>query len=72
MKTLSILIAAATLFASSLLFSACSHPDVQNTRQAGINNRQDRIDARSSGRNARWAERGEREDARSEARFNSW
>jgi hypothetical protein len=64
--------AALTLLGASLLFSACSTPGVQDARTTGLNNRQDRIDSRYNARQERWQERGEREDARAQARFDSW
>jgi hypothetical protein len=39
---------------------------------SGIENRQGRIDSRTAARQERWRVRGEREDGRAEARFNSW
>ena len=72
MKTFARLIAIVTLLGSSIFLSACSTPGVQDARASGLDNRQDRIDSRTSARNARWQERGEREDARAKARFDSW
>ena len=72
MKTLARLIATVTLLGSSIFLSACSTPGVQNARASGLENRQSRIDSRTSARQARWQERGEREDARAKARFDSW
>lgn len=64
-----------TLFAVvglSTLFSGCSTPEVQDTRQTGLERRQDRIDSRTYSRQARWEERARREDARIDARMDSW
>jgi hypothetical protein len=60
------------LLLSSLCLSGCSTPEVQDARSTGLNNRQDRIDSRSSARQDRWSERAAREDARSAAAFDSW
>jgi hypothetical protein len=57
------------LAASSLLLSACM---TQEARTERVERRQDRIDARTSGRQDRWEVRAEREDARAKARFDSW
>ena len=72
MKSLTRHIVAAALLGASLLLSACSTSGVQNARASGVENRQDRIDSRTSARQDRWQERGEREDARAKARFDSW
>ncbi len=72
MKKLTYLLSAAALLGASLLLSACSTPGVQDARQSGVENRQDRIDSRTYARQDRWKERGEREDARAKARFDSW
>ena len=72
MKTPAQLIAAVVLLGSTILLSACSTPGVQDARATGVENRQDRIDSRTSARQGRWQERGEREDARAKARFDSW
>jgi hypothetical protein len=45
---------------------------VQDARASGVENRQDRIDSRTAARQERWKVRGEREDARAKARFDSW
>jgi hypothetical protein len=64
---------AALIFASAVIFcSACSSPDVQNTRAAGLENRQSRMDSRTGARQERWKVRGEREDARAAGRLDSW
>lgn len=60
------------LLLNSILLSACSTPGVQQTRASALERRQDRIDSRTAARQERWRVRGEREDARAEARFNSW
>ena len=70
MKTILHLITAALLGLSGFL-SACSTSGVQDARSSGVNNRQDRIDSRTSARQGRWQERGEREDARAKARFDA-
>ena len=72
MKTMTHLAIAVALFVSSILLSACSTSGVQDTRQSGVERRQDRMDSRTSARQDRWSERGEREDARAKARFDSW
>jgi len=72
MKTLSSLIAAATLLATSFFLAACSTSTVKDARASGVENRQDRIDSRAEARQERWQVRGEREDARAKARFDSW
>lgn len=72
MKTHPRLLLLAALSASAFAFGACASPGVQDARMSGVERRQDRIDARTSARQARWKERAEREDARAEARFNSW
>jgi hypothetical protein len=72
MKMPTPLIAAVALLAASILLSACSTPGVQDARAAGLDNRQDRMDSRTSARQDRWAERSAREDARAKARFDSW
>lgn len=66
------LLVAFALTATSLFFSACSTDEVQDTRQSGLERRQDRMDSRTAARQERWAERGAREDARAKARFDSW
>lgn len=72
MNPLTFLIAGVALLASTMVFSACSTAGVQNARASGLENRQDRMDSRTSARQERWSERGEREDARAKARFDSW
>ena len=71
MKNTTHFIAFIALALTSLALSACTSSGVQDARQSGVNNRQDRIDSRTSARQGRWQERGEREDARAEARFNA-
>lgn len=63
-RTLSVLLLATTLL------SACQ--SAQDARMAGVQRQQDRIDARAAARQERWSERAAHEDARAEARFNSW
>lgn len=72
MKSLIHLGLTVALFAPTLLLSACSTQGVQDTRQRGVENRQDRIDSRYYSRQERWKERGEREDARAQARMDNW
>jgi outer membrane murein-binding lipoprotein Lpp len=72
MKPPTYLIAVTALLVAFLLFSACSTHGVQHARASGLDNRQDRIDSRTSARQDRWAERADREDARAKARFDSW
>lgn len=73
MKTLAhLIIPGVALLGSSILFSACSTAGVQNTRDAGLDNRQNRMDSRTGARQGRWSERSAREDARAQARFDSW
>lgn len=60
------------LTSAPLVLSACSTPGVQDARASGVEHRQDRIDSRTYARQERWRVRGEREDARASARFNSW
>jgi hypothetical protein len=72
MKTLTNITAAVALLGASLLLSSCSTSGVQEARASGVESRQDRIDSRTSARQERWQERGEREDARAKARFDSW
>lgn len=52
--------------------TGCSTSEVQETRTSGVERRQDRMDSRTAGRQERWKVRGEREDARAAARFDSW
>jgi len=72
MKFLPHLIAASAFLGASVLFTSCSTSGVQEARASGLENRQDRIDSRTSARQDRWSERAEREDARAKARFDSW
>jgi hypothetical protein len=72
MKILNSLVFFAAVASSSLLLSSCSSPSVQEARLSGIENRQSRIDSRTAARQERWRIRGEREDARAAARFDSW
>ena len=65
------LIALAALLAASQMFASCSHPGVANSRQSALDNRQDRMDARTDARTQRWQTRGDREDARAQARFDA-
>jgi hypothetical protein len=72
MKTLTSVIAAASLLGSSILLSACSTTPVADARTSGVERRQSRMDSRTAARQERWKVRGEREDARAAARFDSW
>lgn len=67
-----LIVALVALITANLFISGCSTSGVQETRQSGVERRQDRMDSRTSARQARWQERGEREDARAAARFDSW
>lgn len=70
MKSPTLIVAAVVLLGASIFLSACSTPGVQDARASGLDNRQDRMDSRTSARQNRWAERGAREDARAKARFD--
>jgi outer membrane murein-binding lipoprotein Lpp len=72
MKTSIRLFAGAVLLGITVLLSGCSTSTVQDARSSGVDRRQDRIDARTAGRQERWEERAAREDARAAARFDSW
>lgn len=72
MKTIVRYSAAALLIGILGMLSACSTSGVQNARAEGLNNRQDRIDSRTSARQGRWEERANRQDARADAWFDSW
>ncbi len=72
MKLHTSIIAAVVLLGASIFLSGCSSSGVQDARASGLDNRQSRMDSRTSGRQDRWQERDEREDARSRARFDSW
>jgi|GEM_PF-4520146 len=72
MKLLSLSFAASLVFGSAFCLTGCSTSGVQETRGEGVERRQDRIDSRTSARQERWKVRGEREDARAAARFDSW
>jgi hypothetical protein len=71
MKTLSHLVATAVLLGSSIFTAGCSTSGVQDARMSGVERRQERMDSRTSARQERWRERGEREDARAAARFDA-
>ena len=66
------LICASLLAASGFTFTSCSTQEVGDARQTGVERRQDRMDSRTSARQDRWSERAAREDARANARFESW
>jgi hypothetical protein len=72
MKSLTHFTTVVALVGAALFLSSCSTSGVQEARASGVESRQDRIDSRTSARQARWQERGEREDARAKARFDSW
>ncbi|HET6408020.1 MAG TPA: hypothetical protein VFG14_09080 [Chthoniobacteraceae bacterium] len=72
MKCLLRLLAMIALLGPSIAISACSTSGVQDARASGVDRRQDRMDSRTAARQERWRERGEREDARAAARFDSW
>ena len=72
MKSPTPIIALVALLGASIFLSACTSPGVQDARASGLDNRQSRMDSRTSARQDRWQERGEREDARAQARFDSW
>jgi hypothetical protein len=72
MKPIISLLTLSTLLAATVLISACSSSGVQDSRASGVNRRQDRMDSRTGARQDRWSERGSREDARAQARFDSW
>jgi hypothetical protein len=72
MKTLTRFLAVISFLGPIILLSACSTSGVQGVRQSGLENRQGRMDSRVAARQERWRERGEREDARANARFDSW
>ena len=61
-----------SIAAFALMTTGCSSPSVQESRSSGVERRQDRIDSRTGARQERWEVRGEREDARASARFDSW
>jgi outer membrane biogenesis lipoprotein LolB len=60
------------LTSASIFLSGCSTPEVADARTSGVERRQNRMDARTAARQERWRIRGEREDARASARFDSW
>ena len=66
------LIGLAAILGATLVLPACSTSGVQDARLSGVERRQSRMDSRVSARQERWKERGEREDARAAARFDSW
>jgi hypothetical protein len=63
------LIALSAVAATSLSFFGCMSQEARTSR---VEDRQERIDSRTSARQERWRIRGEHEDARAAARFNSW
>ena len=72
MKRLIHLIGLAVILGATLVLPACSSSGVQDARLSGVERRQDRMDSRVSARQERWRVRGEREDARAQARMDSW
>jgi len=72
MKSLPHFLALGALIFVSIALSACSTSEVAETRTTGVERRQDRMAARTTARQERWRIRGEREDARAAARFDSW
>jgi hypothetical protein len=72
MKLLIHFVALVALTLIPIVFSGCSTSEVSDARTSGVERRQDRMDARTTARQERWSVRGEREDARAAARFNSW
>jgi hypothetical protein len=72
MKSFAQVFAVVLVLGTSMLLPSCSSPAVQETRQSGIERRQSRVDSRTAARQERWNERGRREDARAQARFDSW
>jgi hypothetical protein len=72
MKKFIHLLLVVSLFSPVILFSACSTPEVQDARMDSLERRQSRMDSRTAARQERWRVRGEREDARARARFESW
>ncbi len=72
LNTLTRLFIIAALLGSPFLLGACSTRGVQSARASGLENRQSRMDSRVAARQERWKVRGEREDARAKARFDSW
>jgi hypothetical protein len=72
MNSFSRLVAIGILLGAGVSFPACSTSGVQDARASGVERRQDRMDSRTYARQERWRERGEREDARAAARFDSW
>jgi hypothetical protein len=72
MKTVLLMVANTLLLAMSSCFVGCSSDGVQDVRHSGVERRQGRMDSRTHARQERWRVRGEREDARAAARFDSW
>jgi outer membrane murein-binding lipoprotein Lpp len=69
MKTTIHFLLLTTITSSPLLLAGCMS---QEDRTARVERRQDRIDARTEGRQERWKIRADREDARAQAAFDSW
>ena len=67
MRTTLRLLTLASLLTPALFLGSCA----SDARTAGVERRQDRIDTRTSARQERWKIRGEREDARAQARFDA-
>lgn len=72
MKRLVQYICLAALTLSPMLLAGCSTQGVQDARQSALERRQNRMDSRTAARQERWRLRGEREDARARAQFDSW
>ena len=56
------------ILSTMLLLAGCVS---QETRTAGVEHRQDRMDSRMDARQERWQIRGEHEDARADATFDA-
>jgi len=72
MKSLVHFVALILLTLASIVLSSCSTTEVVDARTSGVERRQSRMDTRTAARQERWRIRGEREDARASARFDSW
>ena len=72
MKSWIYFVALIGLTSALIVLSGCSTSEVADARTSGVERRQSRMDARTAARQERWRIRGEREDARASARFDSW
>jgi hypothetical protein len=72
MKLIPFSIAAILILGGTFSLTGCSTSGVQEARADGVERRQSRMDSRTGARQERWQTRGEREDARAAARFDSW